>query len=913
MKNIFKIILFVVVLTTPLFAVDEIFTWGYGRQMHDLLRAVAALTGSTNDSLIKTAVGIGMLVLTLRLAANGQNAFMDIIKFIGMTIFVTQLFWTQKGDFIVKDQTNNFLSPAVLQLPYGVGMTFSLFSKLENGVGQAFETNFSTPNSISYQKAGLGFMMSAHLGMDSLTTSDPSLVKTFNEYLDNCLLNSAAMGNLDISNLKSSTDLINALEVNEAWLTPVYTGTAAGVMMDCKGAWGNIKARIPGDASNGVSVFAKSFGQLSAGDVTSKLGDVAQTMFGNAAISSSSYINQMSLMNMYSEGMQAVALSTASDLSAVATASAIAQSSTKAGWIQAGLQAKRTLPMQKAFLTMMSVVMLMLMSLYAIAIVDFSGIKQMFQLLFVYTLWTPLTIVINYLMYSTIESVASGMTGNNLPTLLSKAAISNETQSYLAFLGYAVALVTGMAFALVTKNGYSFAQAVSSAGMSASSLKAAETAGGLGSFSHGNVGIQNTSVGNTSKFGMSYYGNEIAGQGDGYSISIAGGIMQTSSAHSGTHRTTKGGGIVDATFEGNKATDVSVKGLNAKDIINDYSKSLSESISDTKTVIDSTRIAAADTISSAWRSAKTESDKTAVAKSFGLSYEKAETISKAVEEAEAVGYKEAQAKTSTNSKINYTGSSVTLNSGVGTGKLGGGIVKANLDASLYTGNKEENTDSTSNSTQNTFDKTVKETKSKVLADAIRTNESLRKDIEHSLTTSLTTENSKTHSDTYELAKTFQAAQTKNEVLQMQESLVAGVSQNINVATFERLAEKHGADTADKKADLWEKMRNEIVLHGNQATMAEFKEAATEIMKERGLEIMDTSKVEANIKKAETSVNGNGGGAESVIPKFNLPISGANDSSSKQSGGFNPEFTPEQRMALVKKVGQSAGKDKNKEF
>lgn len=901
MKTLIKIALLMAAFAVPMFAVDEIYTWGYGRQMHDVLRAASMLTGNSNDYLLKIAVGIGCIVLIMRTAAVGKVSAMDFAKFFAMTIFIIQFFWVQKSEFIVRDQTNNFVSPVVLSLPQGVGTTFSMFSKLENGLGQAFEANFSTPNSISYQKAGLGFMMSAHLGMDSLTAQDPSLIRTFNEYLDNCLLNSAAMGNLDISTLQNSKDLINALAINEAWLTPVYSGTTAASMMQCSEAWDNIKGRLPADADNAVSVFAKSFGQLSAADVKSKLGDVAQTMFSNAAVSSSAYINQMSLMNMYSQGMQAVAMSTASDLSAVATASAIAQSSTKAGWIQAGLQAKRTLPMQKAFLTIVSVVMLLLMSLYSVAIADFSGIKQMFQLLFVYILWTPLAIVINFMTYSTIESVTSGLTGSDLPTLLSKASIANETQSYLAFLGYSVSLVTAMAFMLVTKNGLTFVNQVASAGMSASSLKAAETAGGLGNFSHGNINNQNTSVGNENRFGRSYYGMDVAAQGDGFAYKFEDGVSNYSSSHPGTNIQTRGGGVVDATFAGDKTSSVKIDGVGAENILESSSRGAAEKQASTKSAMESISIQTADNISTAFKTAKTRQEQQKVANTYGLSYEQAQTISNIVEEARAEATKTSitnkQSDGNTKSVDGKTYVKVEASAGFNVGGTGASIA-AGAEGSKTTSSKHEETTETQKSAE--AQKAYKEAFNKNIQNAMKTNQSFSQAIEQSLTSSATAENAKTHSDVYQTAKQYQELKQLSNELSNQQSISGGLSKNINAIVLDRMAEKHGHHKADEKADYFEKLRTAIVVNGDKDAYNEFRNETLAVMAEHGIKTDVMQKVEAKLKNIETDINA----SQTNIANKGSQISGETKSAS------NSGFAPLDTSAPKEIAGQFANDTQN---
>ena len=833
-KNNFliKIITLLLITSVSLFAVDEIITWGYGRQLHDILRAIQSMTGNSNDAFVKIVTIIGLFVVVFRITSSGNADYMSIAKFLVMATFVVNMFWTQQREFVIRDKVNNFVSPAVLSIPPGIGYTFSFFSRLEEGVGEKFEAAFSTPNSISYQKAGLGFMMSAHLGMDTATIIKPELTQTFNAYLDNCLLNSALMNNQDLSYLLKSKDLYNDLAIDEAWLTPVYTSSGNPVMKQCLDAWSDIQIMLSGSQDQIISQFASSFGQISATDVTGKLGDVAKTLFNNTGTSAQAYINQMALLNMYNSGLQAVALSTGGSMSNIAVASAVRDASTQQSWLHTGLQAKKTLPLQKAFLTMISTVLLLLMALYSIALADFSGITQMFKLLITFSLWTPLAIVINYMTYTTIEAVTSGITANDLPSILTKVAISQETSGYLAFLGYAITLVTAMAFTIVMKSTQGFVQATM-ASMQGAGIQQATGIGAQGLVSTNNVTTGNRSFDNHSQNSNTMYSRSVDRAAlSGVSMMEGGGGNLNYNNSLGTNQRVSDNGMVSATFKGDSAANVSMNGVN----LGRMSESVGERVEQTKQALESASksisVARAESLGHEFSSRTTQSSMERTAKERGLNSDEAQTVRKGYEESTRNAYDKAVDTLEKKGLVKSTNGRLYVDGHLGgDGKILGGKVGVSGEKSLSAFQNSE----ASESTKAAFESAYRQHLSREIDHRMSTSDAFRHSVEKSFGHDISSGQSASNSKNYTEAKSWQETQTQIESLNKFSAKSSESSTELNTAIAERIARAEKAYTQEQKMDLWNDVR-EHQIKGSDKYKNTIDNAVSDELKSRGVNI-----------------------------------------------------------------------------
>ncbi len=811
-----KLLFLFSILALPVFAAEEILTWGYGEQMYELLVPVGLMSGNANDPIVKLVLALGLFIFFIKNGMNGNG--MDVIaifKYIAVSLTVITLFWSSKNEYIVRDKTNNYVSPSVVQLPIGIGTTFSLFSQLEDAIAKKFEDSFSTPNSINFRNAGLGFSMSAHLGLSTDTVlTDSTYMRSFTEYMDNCYWNDVLVNNRDVGADKASPNLATALRVDAAWLTPIYSGSTS-TLMSCQDAWSTLMADLPAQTSKSVEIMAKGYAMSSA-SYFGKVGDVAQTLFKNSGITSQQYITQMALMNAYNSSTEAVAMATGGSASNIAVAQAVTQASTKAGWAQAGIQAKNTLPIQKAFLTMISVVLLLLMALYSIALADFKGILEVFKLLFIFLMWTPLAIVINHMMYSRLENIFSGYTSMDLPNLLTSQILTNQASSYLAFLSYAVTLVTAMSFMLVSRSTTAFVQQANTA-MSMGVAEGARAAS-TGDLSMNNTNVGNSNVRNDTRDSRSMHGQRYdATYTYGSSMKEGSSGRQFDSVNNeNIHQSRSNDGLVSASFgKDGTAENVQLAGMSLSRFSQGLGQSLAQNKQSAETTLESLNVDKAKTLAKDFAMRDTSSSSSRTTQEHGITKEESVAVRKNVEESERKSFDTAMEQLEKTGMVKSVNGRVFVEGSAGAKfEFGPASVGAKAGVSGDKSYSAFMNSEASESAKAAFSKTYNESLNHEIGKRLSTNDTFRTAVEKTHSYDLTHSQNANESEGYRISQAWNKTQTEINSLSNFQNLNNEQMRDLNTAVLNRIAQNSGANTEDAKMKLWADIRHSEVVSGD---------------------------------------------------------------------------------------------------
>lgn len=90
-----KLILTILFISIPAFAVDSIYTWGYGEDIKNILISIKFLTGNATY-LINTAIALGLLLVLYR--DTQENNTDRIVKVAFLALIVSQLFFHAKKE-----------------------------------------------------------------------------------------------------------------------------------------------------------------------------------------------------------------------------------------------------------------------------------------------------------------------------------------------------------------------------------------------------------------------------------------------------------------------------------------------------------------------------------------------------------------------------------------------------------------------------------------------------------------------------------------------------------------------------------------------------------------------------------------------------------------------------------------------
>lgn len=506
MKKISLVLFVLAGLVSDVFAADpSIYTWGYGEIFYKVLQGVTII--SHESYLITSALAVGGLLLMIKnMAIGGGSSDMAVAmgKYLFITTIIIGMFSTQTKQYIVEDEITGQAFP-VNNVPIGIGETFSLFTNLEKNLAKAFEVAFATPNSISYSKAGLGFTMSAPINLGSSYMVDAYVVRTFNEYMGNCVFSAITANEMSGDVLTMSKNLKNDLSVT-GYLTPYYSAANPnGVDMQCQDAWSDLVVAL-GTKLDSMEQTAASKMMVDQTVFENGMSETTRIMFG-VSQNSQDYLFQQTLINMTNNGLKAVALATGGDASALAYAKALSETNQRQTWAVTGILAQQNLPLMKAVMTVLVLGVFMLLVLLSIIYGDLGHIKMGFTLLFAMVLWTPLALLINGMFNIAIERILPNITNGGL-TMVNINDVSDNLKNYLAFLGYLAASIPVFAYSIAKKSEHGFVSLFGGVGAASTSA-----AGGAASqTSSGNINAGNSRLGSfnsTDQYGTHDY----AGQG----------------------------------------------------------------------------------------------------------------------------------------------------------------------------------------------------------------------------------------------------------------------------------------------------------------------------------------------------------------------------------------------------------------
>lgn len=552
-----KLLITLIFISIPAFAVDTIYAWGYGEDIRNILISIKFFTANATY-LIDSAIAIGILLVMYRDTKEDNTD--RIVKVIFLALVVSQLFFHAKKDYMVEDEVTN-QAFAVTDIPIGIGELFSLFSTTERVLLKAFESSYSTPNSLNYSQVGLGFSMSAHLATNNAMFIDGNAHETFMDYTTNCIASGMIDGQIN-KNLIASENIVANIRVT-GFETLVYKNDGTVVQMSCQDSYDNyILNYFQNESNSYIQNRIAAQMSLDPGTVDTALQDTSTLFFGISK-SGQDYVMQQMGRNMLKKGLNVMAMTTGGDTQALAYSSALSSSTMENQWQQAGMMTQSTLPMIKAYLTSLVLAITPLIALLSIMFADWKYIKMIITLLATLMLFSPLASVINYLMYLKLEKIIPVISQDLWMPMLAMKDINSQIYSYINFLGYAAMSIPLLAYSLVKASEQGFVNFMSS--MGGTSSGAANTGAGQ-KVTGANIG--NTKVGGGSHTGI-----------NGTTSDMGGGSFQTNSIQSsaegtyseqitkssnGNTNSTLSNSVADITMQNDQLSSIGYKNLGSE-------------------------------------------------------------------------------------------------------------------------------------------------------------------------------------------------------------------------------------------------------------------------------------------------------------------------------------------------------------
>ena len=202
-----------------------------GGRSQGAFNAIAALTNSNNfTGLLRVLALIAILSLALAVLA-GRARHEDFWRWVVMVALVNGLMIVPKANVILVDKTGTEPNRTVANVPIGLAALAHGASTIGDWLTRAYETVFSLPDDLKFQKRGLMF---GHRILEETQVMSTDMVsgtwqRDFQEYMRECVAPDLISGYLSIDTLRKSTNLWAALgNTNPAlYVTLSTTGTVA--------------------------------------------------------------------------------------------------------------------------------------------------------------------------------------------------------------------------------------------------------------------------------------------------------------------------------------------------------------------------------------------------------------------------------------------------------------------------------------------------------------------------------------------------------------------------------------------------------------------------------------------------------------------------------------------------------------
>ena len=193
--------------------VYEVYSYWNIQELQGTFNAIASLTNSANfTGLLRVLALIAILSLALAVLA-GRARHEDFWRWVVMVALVNGMMLVPKANVILVDKTGTEPNRTVANVPIGLAVLAHGTSRIGDWLTRAYETVFSLPNDLQFQKRGLmfGHRILEETQVMSTDMASGTWQRDFQEYMRECVVPDLISGHLSIDTLRNSTNLWAAL------------------------------------------------------------------------------------------------------------------------------------------------------------------------------------------------------------------------------------------------------------------------------------------------------------------------------------------------------------------------------------------------------------------------------------------------------------------------------------------------------------------------------------------------------------------------------------------------------------------------------------------------------------------------------------------------------------------------------
>lgn len=188
-------------------ATVEVFTYGGGVYINQVLNAVAAWSGAGGyASMLQVVMVLGLIMSTLIVAFN-MNVKAWLNWFLVSTLIYMALM-VPKVDVVITDRIASSLpTSSVGNVPLGLGVLASFSSQIGDYLTQGAETVFGMPAGVRYSDGGMVWGSRLLEAAREVRIQDPEFAANLDEHFKMCVFYDVALGHKSMENIGKAGDL----------------------------------------------------------------------------------------------------------------------------------------------------------------------------------------------------------------------------------------------------------------------------------------------------------------------------------------------------------------------------------------------------------------------------------------------------------------------------------------------------------------------------------------------------------------------------------------------------------------------------------------------------------------------------------------------------------------------------------
>lgn len=479
--------------------------------MVSMLEAVKYFMGTKSfGDMFKIAMLLSMF--TILISDKGFSPvliFQKVILVIALQTFLISPFSQMNLD-VVDVSGNGALTPngvaeRVEKVPGVVGYPLYVLSNLEYGVKEAFRAslNFGGLRAGAQYLDGMSIITALNLyqSTTNVRINNPDFTKSYQSFVENCVLPDMVSGYLDVRAVATSTNLwqLFGQDLHKARIGSFYMDYSQewgpdGKILTCDKLYQAIDAQFATVSAAAENQLKAGLG-LSAGiQLDRMIGAINTAIVGFQQNQSNVLTNSMAI-NTFNDSYENIANGMGLDTTGLAYSMAKAQETARMNASMQGIMAKKYMPIAKGYLTVIFVAVIPLIIIIELVTSNFKKpFAMIFGLLIALALWNVGDQLLDFIIIVRTKALfaLSGMNGYNMESQPFINSVITDTLSLSLGMYW---LIPTLAFSIATLSGYGAASMMGSiAGTATAGVSSAAAEAASGSMSAGNIRMNNVNM-----------------------------------------------------------------------------------------------------------------------------------------------------------------------------------------------------------------------------------------------------------------------------------------------------------------------------------------------------------------------------------------------------------------------------------